>query len=131
MGELARFPVGNFNLIESARRGVSPEKIGQVAALLGFSKMEMARILHVSRGRLSVSASPKPLAIGLYEKLLPLEHLAERGKEVFDDMPKFRLWLRRPCMALGGEVPFELLATATGFQIVLNELGKIEHGIFA
>jgi uncharacterized protein (DUF2384 family) len=34
-------------------------------------------------------------------------------------------------MALGNIKPKELLDTSLGIEILMNELGKIEHGIFA
>jgi len=42
-----------------------------------------------------------------------------------------RDWLREPSRALGGATPLSLLDTADGFTRVMDELGRIEHGVFS
>ena len=45
--------------------------------------------------------------------------------------PPKRGWLREPSRALGGAIPLSLLDTADGFTGVMDELGRIEHGVFS
>lgn len=47
----------------------------------------------------------------------------------FEDEDYAREWLFAPCGALGGQVPFELLVTGDGEHLVIDELGRIEHGL--
>lgn len=42
-----------------------------------------------------------------------------------------RGWVLSPCRGLGGEVPLELLDTADGFTAVMDELGRLEHGVLS
>ncbi|GAO01840.1 antitoxin Xre/MbcA/ParS toxin-binding domain-containing protein [Anaeromyxobacter sp. PSR-1] len=42
-----------------------------------------------------------------------------------------RGWVRAPCRALGGEIPITLLDTADGFTAVMDELGRLEHGVLS
>jgi putative toxin-antitoxin system antitoxin component (TIGR02293 family) len=40
-------------------------------------------------------------------------------------------WLSAPNRGLGGETPLTLLGTAAGTHQVLDELHRLEHGIFS
>jgi putative toxin-antitoxin system antitoxin component (TIGR02293 family) len=59
------------------------------------------------------------------------KQLEEKGIAVFGSSDNFHLWLNAPCKALGSITPMSLLATKEGQQSVMNELGRIEHGVFA
>lgn len=48
----------------------------------------------------------------------------------FQDLETGRLWLFTPSSALGNVVPVSLISTAAGRDIVANELGLIEHGMY-
>jgi uncharacterized protein (DUF2384 family) len=50
------------------------------------------------------------------------------GKEVFGDMESFRQWLDQPAFGLGGRVPFSLMKTITGIDLITNELKNIAFG---
>ena len=54
----------------------------------------------------------------------------DRADEIFGDSSKARRWLKKPCRALGGKVPETLLDTPLGKQAVLDELVRIEHGVY-
>jgi uncharacterized protein (DUF2384 family) len=57
--------------------------------------------------------------------------LYTRGEEVFGSMDKFKSWVKTPSIIFNGESPLSILDTSIGFDMVLSELGRIEHGIFA
>lgn len=48
----------------------------------------------------------------------------------FQNLEIGRLWLFTPSAALGNVAPVSLISTAAGRDIVANELGLIEHGMF-
>ena len=52
-------------------------------------------------------------------------------ERVFADPVKAHRWLRKPSRALNGAVPIELIETEEGARIVENEIGVIDHGMFA
>lgn len=54
-----------------------------------------------------------------------------RAEEVFGSQEKARKWLRVPCLALGGNAPLDFLDTFAGVRMVEDELGRIEHGVYA
>ncbi|MWB94420.1 DUF2384 domain-containing protein [Flavobacterium sp. GA093] len=64
------------------------------------------------------------------EKILELAEVTSLGKEVFDSEEQFYLWLNTPSFALASLTPFELLRDSYGKEMVVNELNKIDQGIF-
>ena len=59
------------------------------------------------------------------------QKLLTRATECFGNKDKALSWLRSPHAALGGKSPLELATHEGGHQAVLDELGRIEHGILA
>jgi uncharacterized protein (DUF2384 family) len=58
------------------------------------------------------------------------EELLKRTVEVFGEEDKAIQWFVSPNQALGAVRPGELLRTSHGRKRVLDELGRIEYGIF-
>ena len=52
------------------------------------------------------------------------------GNTVFDTETQFYMWLKTPSFALGNLQPIELLRDSYGKEMVVNELNKIDQGIF-
>jgi putative toxin-antitoxin system antitoxin component (TIGR02293 family) len=65
------------------------------------------------------------------EHILQLAEVAARGVEVFGDKAAFLAWLHHANTALGHQTPVSLLSSRFGAEIVLDELGRLEHGIVA
>lgn len=64
------------------------------------------------------------------EKTIEMEEVMQIGLEVFSDVAKLKLWLNTPNFSLGNLKPIELLKDSYGKEKVINELTKINHGIF-
>ncbi len=58
-----------------------------------------------------------------------IEMVKKRCIEVFGDPKIATEWLESEVKALGGKTPWEVMETAEGIELVLVELGRIEHGI--
>jgi putative toxin-antitoxin system antitoxin component (TIGR02293 family) len=63
------------------------------------------------------------------KRLAALITVQKRCIEVFDNLEKANGWLRSPSIALGWNTPMEKMISNKGIEQVLNELGRIEHGI--
>ena len=58
--------------------------------------------------------------------------LLELATSCFGSPGKALAWLRTPHAALGGKSPIELAEDGDeGYQAIVDEIGRIEHGIFA
>jgi len=58
------------------------------------------------------------------------QKVLDRANSVFKDRDKAMIWLNSPCYTLGNQVPMKLLNTNEGMELVMDALGRIEHGIF-
>ena len=88
---------------------------------LGLTKRPIARRLHAH----------KPLSAEESERMVRLARVFAEAKHVLGEEAKARRWLQKPSRALGGEIPLHLLDTDIGASAVFEELGRIEHGVFA
>ena len=53
-----------------------------------------------------------------------------RGIQAFGNKDIFHKWLNIPSIALGDKVPATLIETEEGLEQVLDELIRIEHGVY-
>ncbi len=97
-----------------------------------FSKDEWARFLDVSVKTLDrYRQDNKSFKAFQSEKIIGMIEVIERGVDVFGDMDMFKRWLYASIPALSDSKPIELLSSSYGKELVLDELTRIEHGIFA
>lgn len=66
------------------------------------------------------------------ELILLIAELIAYGKEVFDqEDEKFQRWMQKPNISLGGQIPENLLDTASGIEELKRTLNAIDYGIFS
>ena len=65
------------------------------------------------------------------EQLLRLVGLYKKGYETFGNAESFNQWLKQAAAGLGGIIPFDLLYTQGGINMVMEELFRIEYGAVA
>ncbi|HSK13553.1 MAG TPA: antitoxin Xre/MbcA/ParS toxin-binding domain-containing protein [Phnomibacter sp.] len=97
----------------------------------GLSIYELADILEVTDRTLRRYASDEVLNKRLSERAFEIANLYDRGEQVFGDAPSFRQWMSTEVPALGHRTPKSFLDTSMGIQMLMDELGRIEHGVFA
>ena len=119
------------DLIELARTGIPKNEVLKMAKHLSFSGKELAIIINLSERTLQRYPNDKKLEKIASEKAIQLAKLYERGNEVWGDLDRFKGWMRHPNPFLGSKTPLEILDTNFGFEMVLDEIGRIEHGILA
>lgn len=122
----------SYEVIQQVRLGVQRGKADEVARKIGLTDKEMAPILNLSERTLHRLRPDALLDNNSSERLLLLEQLLEHGLDVFDGRADvLGRWLRIPLSELLQHPPLALLDTTTGFGMVHNVLGRIEHGIYA
>jgi putative toxin-antitoxin system antitoxin component (TIGR02293 family) len=119
------------DLIELARTGIPKNEVLKMAKHLSFSGKELSIIINLSERTLQRYPNDKKLEKIASEKAIQLAKLYERGNEVWGDLERFKGWMRHPNPFLGSKTPLEILDTSFGFEMVLDEIGRIEHGILA
>jgi putative toxin-antitoxin system antitoxin component (TIGR02293 family) len=120
-----------LQLIEQSRVGLPGSETNRVAALLGITDKEMARLLNQSTATFHRQAKIGRLDAATSERLLLLDRLGNYGADVFQDTGKFTRWLRRPLRLLTDRPPLDLLDSPTGVQLVEDILGRVEAGVFS
>ncbi len=115
-----------------ARTGISTSFVLDLMHLLGFKKQETALLIDISPKTLDRHLKMEKPFTGLQsDRLLELAELYQKGENVFGNNQKFLRWLNSTLPALNNTPPREWLDTQQGIKAIMNELGRIQHGIFA
>jgi putative toxin-antitoxin system antitoxin component (TIGR02293 family) len=97
----------------------------------GLTNEELYKIVAPRRTLQRREANNEQLSVVEADRVLRIKHIIEFADRVFGDPEKARRWLRKPSRALDMSIPLELIETEQGGRIVENELGVIDHGMFA
>lgn len=118
--------------LEIARSGVRSKDFLRLYNSWQFSLADWSFMVGISERSLQrYIKTDHTFSVAESEKLLRLAHLLNRGSSVFGSAAHFQQWLREPSTAFRADSPFGLLDTIFGLDMVLDELGRIEHGILA
>ena len=81
----------------------------------------------------SISSMQKKVVYGkeTSERIYELARLFGLGYEVFDSKEDFKKWLMTPSKTLGNKIPFELLDSSFGFEMVENEIIRIQYNVYS
>ena len=127
-----------FNTVENVsdfinciREGVPKKALDNLIEVTGINATEMAGIIRTSDRTLRRYQPKQKLNPEQSERVIELAKVYSRGEEVFGTLDAFREWMNSSVMALGNKKPKEFLDTSMGIEMLMEELGRIEHGIFA
>lgn len=121
----------DWDILQLTRQGLPKSKLMHMAKNISITQQELSDIMHISERTLQRYDDTDLIKTEYSEKAIALARLYDRGAEVFGAVDKFKIWIRTPSLVFKGESPLSLLDTSIGFSMVLDELGRIEHGIFA
>ena len=99
--------------------------------ITGISSAEMSAIMRTSERTLRRYSPKQKLNAEQSERVIELAKIYSRGEQVFGTLDAFKEWMNGSVMALGNKKPKEFLDTSMGIEMLMDELGRIEHGIFA
>ena len=120
-------PQTKLKIIHATRSGVSRSDLKKFSLRVALPLTKVAEIVPASYSTLAKKLNyDKEVS----ERLFEIAEIYAKGFEVFGDEKKFARWLNKSNIALGGEVPFSLLDTSYGVKLVLNEIERIDYGIF-
>ncbi len=117
-----------LELVATARAGVSRSALVSFAKTIDHSIQALSQVLPASYSSLS---KKKVYDQETSERILELMRLYAYGTDVFGSVQKFNDWLHADCIPLGHQNPFDLLDTSFGIELVYQEIGRIDHGIFS
>ena len=107
-------------------------KFKKVADLVPFTQAEWAGILHLSERTLQRYAKNNGSFEGIYtDRILQMQELVETGLATFSSPDAFYKWLKKDKHVMGHVLNFNALSTSRGIQETLNQLVRIQQGVYA
>lgn len=120
------------DLVNMVREGVAFPYFTNLSTRLHFSFEDWSSYLHLSERTIQRYKKEEKTFDPIYsERIIQIELLYKRGSEVFESEANFNTWMDSNIIALGNIKPKELLDTSFGIQALMDELSRIEHGVFA
>jgi putative toxin-antitoxin system antitoxin component (TIGR02293 family) len=117
-----------MELIDRIREGVKKADWKQLIEYIESTEKEFEHILPAS-----ISSMQKKLVYSkeTSESIYELARLFGLGYNVFDSKEDFKKWLMTPSRTLGNKIPFELLDSSFGFEMVENEIVRIQYNVYS
>ncbi|HEX7836237.1 MAG TPA: antitoxin Xre/MbcA/ParS toxin-binding domain-containing protein [Kofleriaceae bacterium] len=121
-----------LDLTAYIRKGLPYQSLERVSKRLEMTSLAMVESLGLAKRTVARRVQEKkPLSPTESERLVRLTRVFAEARQVLGSDDKARRWMFKPSRALGGELPLRLLDTDIGTNAVFDELGRIEHGVFA
>ncbi len=120
-----------MDVIEMSRKGVTKAALVSLGVCFGFGPDKLASMLPITLRTIQRYKNSQRFDPSVSEHIIQLARLMVRGAEVFESRENFQRWFSTPNTAFGGKAPRELVNLQTGTQLVMDELTRIDHGIFA
>ncbi|MBA2249113.1 MAG: hypothetical protein H0W12_02860 [Chitinophagaceae bacterium] len=104
----------------------------KIADNVPFSIKEWADILHISERTLQrYSKANSNFTFSVVDRILQIDKVIKKGIHVFGSLNKFNLWIRDNPYMLEGRLSLQSLGSIDGCNMIMIQLGRIEHGILA
>jgi putative toxin-antitoxin system antitoxin component (TIGR02293 family) len=115
-------------IVFSAQKGVSATIFDDVVKLFGHNDYiaEIVELTNKTISKYKVNNTKfSPIRSELMLKLIVLYH---QGVTIFGTKEAFISWLTKPAFGIDDHVPFDLIKTSDGIDLVTEELDRIQYG---
>lgn len=129
LAEILGYDDENQSSVDIVARGLPYEAVERLAKSLELTLEQMCQIIPVSRRTLARYRGGD-LDAHLSDHLLMVGKVYDRAVQVLESPENARIWLKNPNYALRFKTPLEYLSSFAGAQDVLDELGRLQHGVF-
>jgi putative toxin-antitoxin system antitoxin component (TIGR02293 family) len=119
------------DLITLIKKGIPRKSIDLLMLETGLTATEMAALMHTSDRTLRRYKPSSLLNPEQSERLIEIARLYSRGEDVFGNKESFKQWMESDLLAFDQHKPKEFLDTSMGIEMIMDELGRIEQGVFA
>ncbi len=120
-----------MDLVELGTIGVSKNAVSHLANYLSLSWKQIADLLPVTERTLQRYTLHQHFNSAVSEQVLHIAEVLAKGVEVFQGKERLLLWLNTPHKVLSSNTPFAMLGSRFGTELVLEELGRIEFGVYS
>lgn len=121
-------PGYKLHIIEKIRAGVKKSEWKELLNQIKATEKEFEEILPSS---ISSMQKKEVYDRETSERIYEISDLFGLGYEVFDAKEDFKSWLKTPSRALGNKRPFDLLDSSFGFEMVKNEIVRIQYNVYS
>ena len=123
----------NYSIVVNSLKGVKANVFFDFASITGLRKQQLADDIFQTSLKtfLRYQKDQKRLNPRNSELILKLIVLYKKGIEVFGAINSFNNWINKPALGLGNEVPYQIMNTTTGIDLIHEELLRIEFGALA
>jgi putative toxin-antitoxin system antitoxin component (TIGR02293 family) len=126
------FYADDISLLNRSKKGLNAKAALDFLSLSGFTQDEFQETFKTTVKTIQNHVTRElTLDAALSEKLLKSFALFDKGAEIFGSASNFHQWLNAPAYGLGNQLPFDLMDTITGIQLIEEELTRIEFGDLA
>jgi len=126
------FYTDDISLLTRSKKGLNAKAALDFLSLSGFTQDEFQETFKTTVKTIQNHVTRElTLDAALSEKLLKSFALFDQGSAIFGSAGSFHQWLNTPAYGLGNQLPFDLMDTITGIQLIEEELIRIEFGDLA
>lgn len=111
---------------DMANNMIAKDYIKQISKSTKLTLAELMDILPIS---METYKRKKAFDSNVTEKILEIEEVYKEGMEAFGE--RFHQWMETENIALGNIKPKILLSNSFGVRRLLDQIGRIKHGILA
>jgi putative toxin-antitoxin system antitoxin component (TIGR02293 family) len=100
-----------------------------IKKVLEFTRLSIADLIEIIPISIDTYKRKSAFNSGVTEKVLEIEEVYHTGVAAFGD--SFHQWMDTRNIAMGGVTPKALLKNSFGIRLILDEIGRMEHGVLA
>ena len=120
-----------MDLIKLSRQGISRRALSNLEQCLRLSTRQLAELLPITERTIQRHSPDQTFSPAVSEHILRISAVVAQGIETFGDRERFLSWMNQPNPALANESPMNLISSSFGIDMVVDELGRMEHGILS
>ena len=121
----------SMDLVRLGEKGVSKNALNHLISYSTLSANQVADLLPVSDRTIQRYGAEDRFTPVVSEQIIAIAMIISRGEEVFGDRTLFLEWMKHKNPALSNKKPLELLSSRFGANLIIEELGRIEHGVIS
>lgn len=122
----------SVELVKLSRRGITISLFEEIVKSNSYTMKDWSKFLHLTERTIQRYKKEKRKFESLQsERILEIAKLQMKGKAVFGSSENFDEWMTSKIISIGKIRPIELLDSSFGIDILMDELGRIEHGVLA
>jgi putative toxin-antitoxin system antitoxin component (TIGR02293 family) len=122
----------NVELIKLTRNGIQYELFEDIMNANSYTLKQWSRFLPITERTIQRYKKEKKKFEPIQsERILEIAKLQQKGEAVFGSSLHVNEWMNSIIVALGNIKHVELLDNGFGIEMLMDELGRIEHGVLA